>query len=441
MFICFSSLICFSSRAYAQIPLWPTIPVDQPWIAQYVFAPVPLPQLKYPGDQSVPAPEDLPVKVRQQPGYEPIGMRAGAWMFDPSLLVGEYYDSNVFSSNSTQRSDYVTVVAPTLRAHSLWDDHGLDIQAGTISNLYANNTGLNQTDANIRGRGWWNIQHDLQLLTSFQTAYLHDGVGTLSSPANAVQPTPYTLNSVDVTLRKQFNRLTGSLGMRIDSYDYGSTVAQNGTPISQDQRDGQIYWGHGRLDYAISPKFGVFAAGEVNHRDIRGLPGQTFDSNGYRVLAGVNMEFTRLITGEFGAGYVQQNFVASTIPDISGPAYRALLTWRPTRSVDVNFMAEQIVTQTSPTMTTGIIADLLQLAVDYEFRRNVVLSVAGARELDKFVADIRRDQVYTVDTRLKYNLDRVTSVAFWHKYIQRDSNIPAFSYQRQQVGINVTAQF
>jgi hypothetical protein len=87
------------------------------------------------------------------------------------------------------------------------------------------------------------------------------------------------------------------------------------------------------------------------------------------------------------------------------------------------------------------IADLLQLAVDYEIRRNVVLTVAGSRELDKFVADVRRDKVYTVDTRLKYLMNRMTSVAFWHKYIQRDSNIPVFSYDRQQVGINVTAQF
>jgi hypothetical protein len=340
-----------------------------------------------------------------------------------------------------RRSDVAALVAPTLRARTLWERHGLDIQAGTESIFYRENPGLDQTDANIRGKGWIDVHHDLKILTSFQTAYLHEQVGTLSSPLGAVQPTPYTLMSGDVTVRKEINRLTGSLGMRIDSYDYGSTVAANGSTINVDNRDGQIYWGHGRLDYAISPKLGVFTAAEVNHRNIRGVPGQPFDSNGYRVLSGVDVEFTRLITGELGAGYVRQDFVAPTIPDIAGPAYRALLTWRPTRSIDVNLIAEQIVTQSSPTTTTGVVADLLQLAVDYEIRRNVVLTVAGSRELDKFVADVRRDRVYTVDTRLKYLMNRVTSVAFWHKYIQRDSNIPVFSYDRQLVGINVTAQF
>jgi hypothetical protein len=429
------------SSSVAQVPMWPTVFIEPPWNAQHVFAPSLLPQLLYPGDPVRPPPEDTAVRTRQQPGYEPVGIRAGSWMLSPSLLVGSLYDNNVFSSSIMRRSDVAALVAPTLRARTLWERHGLDIQAGTESIFYRENPGLDQTDANIRGKGWIDVHHDLKILTSFQTAYLHEQVGTLSSPLGAVQPTPYTLMSGDVTVRKEINRLTGSLGMRIDSYDYGSTVAANGSTINVDNRDGQIYWGHGRLDYAISPKLGVFTAAEVNHRNIRGVPGQPFDSNGYRVLSGVDVEFTRLITGELGAGYVRQDFVAPTIPDIAGPAYRALLTWRPTRSIDVNLIAEQIVTQSSPTTTTGVVADLLQLAVDYEIRRNVVLTVAGSRELDKFVADVRRDRVYTVDTRLKYLMNRVTSVAFWHKYIQRDSNIPVFSYDRQLVGINVTAQF
>ena len=249
----------------------------------------------------------------------------------------------------------------------------MEIDAGAASIFYRQNPGLDQTNANIRARGWIDVHHDLKILTTFQTAYLHEQVGSLSSPAGAVQPTSYTLTYGDVTVRKEVNRLTGSVGMRVESYDYGSTVAQNGSTINQDNRDGQIYWGHGRLDYAISPRFAIFTAGEINHRNIRGIPGQPFDSDGYRVLSGVNVGFTRLLTAEFGAGYVQQDFAAPTIPDISGPAYRALLTWRPTRSLDVNLLAEQIVTQTSPTTTTGIIADLLQVAADYELRRNIVV--------------------------------------------------------------------
>ena len=117
------------------------------------------------------------------------------------------------------------------------------------------------------------------------------------------------------------------------------------------------------------------------------------------------------------------------------------MTWRPTRLLDVNLLAEQIVTQTSPTTTTGIIADLLQVAADYELRRNVIVTVAASREIDKFVDNVRRDNIYTVEGRLKYLPNRMSSIALWARYVQRDSNIPVFSYDRQQVGINVTARY
>jgi hypothetical protein len=45
--------------------------------------------------------------------------------------------------------------------------------------------------------------------------------------------------------------------------------------------------------------------------------------------------------------------------------------------IDVKFKAEQIVTQASETDATGIRADALALGLDYEFRRNVILSVWG----------------------------------------------------------------
>ena len=292
-------LVSDPSRALAQVALWPTVVIDPPWNAQHVFAPSPPPQLSYPGDISVALPEDTPVSTRQQPGYEPVGIRAGAWMFNPSLLVGGLYDSNVFASSTTRKSDIAAVVAPTLRARTLWERHGVEIHAGTESMFYRQNPGLDQTNAVVRGRAWFDVDHDLKILTSFQTAYLHEQVGSLSSPTGAVQPTPYVLTLGDLTVRKEVNRLTGSVGLRVESYDYGSTVAQNGSTINQDSRDGQIFWGHGRLDYALSPRLGLFTATEINHRSIRGVPGQSFDSDGYRVLSGFNVGFTRLLTAEF----------------------------------------------------------------------------------------------------------------------------------------------
>ena len=118
-----------------------------------------------------------------------------------------------------------------------------------------------------------------------------------------------------------------------------------------------------------------------------------------------------------------------------------MLTWRPTRMIDVNFKAEQIVTQTSDTSVTGVLANNFQLGVDYEllaqYRR------VGCRQLekDKFHGQPRNDQINTVDARIKYLPNRFGAISVFHRFTERDSNISTFSYQKHLVGFNATAQF
>jgi hypothetical protein len=430
-----------ASPANAQVIPSTNEDVAPPWNAQRIFEPSPLPNLADPDSREEVPPEDTPVKDRQQPGYEPVNIRAGSWMFSPALISGGFYDSNVFSSNTLKRSDIAAVFEPSLRAHTLWEQHGIDLKLDTQSTIYNQNSGLDQTNASLKGNAWFDIAHDLAVLTNFQIAHLNEGVGTLSSPANAVQPTPYDLLSGDISLRKEFNRLTTSAGIRVDSYDYGSTRAQDGTVINEDSRDGQIYTVHGRIDYAFSQTLGWFSGVEGNQRDIRGTPGQSLDSQGYRALSGFTVELTNLISGEFGAGYVQQRFDDPAIGTIEGPSYRAKLIWRPTRLLDVHFNAEQLVTETADTSSVGVLANAMQLGFDYELRRNVILSLAGGYESDQFFGQLRKDHVFTTDASIKYVLNRFGAISLFHRYTARDSNTPTFSYDKDQVGINVTAQF
>jgi hypothetical protein len=440
---CFAIAVVLAAVCSAQAQVVPmeVLPVAPPWSAQQLFEPSWLPDLTSPDLRPVIAPEDLPVRQRVQPGYEPIGFRAGSWMLNPLITGGALFDSNVFSAPSGAQSDLAAVAQATMRAHTLWAQHGLDLQANVQSFAYMNNPGLDQTNASLRGTGWLDLRHDAQILTAFQISHLNEGVGTLSSPTGAVKPTPYDLMSGDVTYRQEFNRLAAAFGARIDSYSYGTTEAQNGSVINQDNRDGQIYRLHGRVDYTLSPKLGVFTAAEGNTRDLRGTPANPLDSSGYRLLAGTNIELTHLITGEFAAGYTSQRFTDVTVGTIAGATYRALVAWHPTRLLDVTFKAEQVVTESSDTTSTGVRADAVQLGVDYELRRNVIFSAVAAYELENFFNQVRTDRVTTVGSQLKYILSRYGYISLEHRFVRRDSSIPTDSFDKNQVMFNVTAQF
>jgi hypothetical protein len=386
-------------------------------------------------------PEDTPVKTRVQPGYEAVGVRAGPWMFYPSLLVGGLYNSNVFASNTNRRGDLAFQVEPAFRLQSLWERHSIEVQGDLRSASYLNNPGLDQIDANFRTRARIDLRHDMTIVARMRVAHLNEPVGSLTSPQGAVQPTPYDMGEADATYVQQFGRLTASAGMGVASYNFGSTRGQNGTSISQDSRDGNIYTGHTRLEYLFSPKLSIFGALSVNRRDLRGTPIQSFASAGYRVLGGANFRLTPLVSGEVAAGYADQQFDAATIARIVGPTYRALLKWSPTRSLDIYLKAEHAVTDVVETAVTGVRADGVQLGFDYEVRRNVVFSAAGIYEKDRFFGQTREDTVLSSIAEIKYLLNRHLSVSLRHRYTNRDSNDPAFSYDRHELMFNATARY
>ena len=429
-------------RAHAQQLIVPTPDIVRPpWNSQRVFDPWPLPELTDPSAREPVATEDKPIKERVYPEYQARGIRSGSWMFYPSLRAGTLYDSNVFSSATNAQADFAARFGAGLHAQSLWERHGIDLQLMTDSLVYRNHSGLNQTDVSFRGTGKLDIDSTTQLLATLQAAYLHIEVGSLTSPTGAVEPTPYGFLSSDITLRKEFGRVTTSLGTRVDSYDFGSTRAQNGSIINQDSRDGQIYTAYGRVDYAFSDKSAIFTSLEGNQRNLRGSPGTPLDSEGYRSLTGFDIALTNLVRGEVAAGYQRQHFFANSIGNVEGPAYRAFLTWTPSRRVDVFFNAEQVVTEISDTSTTGVLARAAQLGVDYELRPNVVLSSALTYEKDLFKGQPREDNVYVAETGLKYLANNVLSIALKYRYSRRDSNIPVNSYDKHQISITASTRF
>jgi hypothetical protein len=333
------------------------------------------------------------------------------------------------------------VIEPSLGISSLWERHALDIQANLRSTSYREFTSLNQTDANIRVRGRIDLWHDAAILTNFRIASLHEGVGSLTSPTGAVEPTPYNFASGDVTYWQKIGRFAGAFGVRSDLYNYGSTRAQDGSTINQDSRDGRVHVAHTRFDYALSPSLGIFTAAEINQRDFRGTPTRSLSSDGYRTLTGLNIQLGRLVSGEFGVGYGSQRFDDPSIGTIAGATYRAVIIWSVTRVLDLHFKADRIVTQASDTVVGGIRADAFQLGLDYELRRNLILSVAGTYERDKFFGQIRDDNVYSTLTELKFLMNRYSYISAQHRYFRRNSSAPLSSYDKHEVSLSVTAHY
>ena len=139
------------TRVDAQVIQTPREFVMPPWNAQQVLEPTPSPILTDPDQRDDVAPEDMPVKDRLQPEYQPRGVRSGSWIFNPTLTAGTLYDSNVFSSDSNKQSDIAGLVGAALRARNSSEKNALDLSNWIRQSLtYLNHSGLNEVDADVQ---------------------------------------------------------------------------------------------------------------------------------------------------------------------------------------------------------------------------------------------------------------------------------------------------
>jgi hypothetical protein len=90
---------------------------------------------------------------------------------------------------------------------------------------------------------------------------------------------------------------------------------------------------------------------------------------------------------------------------------------------------------------SSVRARAVQLGIDYELLRNVVVSTSAMYESDKFIGQLRDDNVYATRAEVKYLPNRFSSIALRHNYTQRDSNVPTISYDKHEVSVHVTARF
>lgn len=102
----------------------------------------------------------------------------------------------------------------------------------------------------------------------------------------------------------------------------------------------------------ISPQIYAFAEPSI---DLRRYSNSFFDTNGYRVLAGLGSDMLSLFRGEIYGGYQSQSSVNGLLGRASAPSFGARLFYYPTRDITLSVSADQTLSSTSaPLLWTGV---------------------------------------------------------------------------------------
>ncbi|MEM7621393.1 MAG: outer membrane beta-barrel protein [Pseudomonadota bacterium] len=383
------------------------------------------------------------VRERPRPDYDPVGARIGSFLFYPSVKTGVEFDDNIFALSSGAVDDIIYLIDPQLVLKSQWSRHRLDFDFSLNHKEYQDNDDESYTDYKGTVESTVDVTRDFKIDASLFGGVLHEPRGSADSPtaSTAAEPTEYSQVEAKVSLNKTFNRLTMSFGAAYLEYDYDDVSASGGGVIDQDNRDGDIVTLVQKSSYEFSPGYKAFVYGEYNTRDFVGNPGLDRDSEGYRILSGVEFEVSRILKGEVGLGYLEQDYSEATFEDIDGFSYRSGFIWHPTSLMTIKANGERSVAETVVSGASGRLDTTAAVTLDYEILRNLIASPFFSYQFSDFKGDAREDTYITTGMNVDYMLNRHFHFGMSYNYIERDSNEVGLDYDRQKVGAHVKAQF
>lgn len=385
---------------------------------------------------------NVSVRDRARPGYDPVGVRAGAFTVFPEASVTGTFNDNIFATDTNTESDFITTLAARVSAASNWSRHSLNLRAGLAQQLYADNNDEDRFDWDVGGDGRIDITRDTNIGAGLSYAQLHEDRGAPNAIGLAAEPTEYSLFRANVGLNHRFNRVTTGVGATYANYDYDTVPLIGGGTLNQDFRDREEYTQFVRLGYDVSPDTNVYVRGTLNQREYDQKPPAVAlnrDSDGYAVVGGADFRLTNLAQGGVYVGYQTQDYDDPTLPEIDGLAFGANVDWFVTTLTTVRFEAASSIEETIAAGASGYTDNSAGIRVDHELMRNVILGGSASFANQNFEGIARDDDVVRAGLGVDYLLNRNFSLRLGYDYTDRDSSVTGLDYTRNEVGLTFSA--
>lgn len=383
---------------------------------------------------------NLPVRQRHHPEADPTGLAYGGILFYPSVLAGMAFDSNIYASPSNAADDMALVLAPELRIRVDGGAGQHELDLGATHYEYQEFDSESRTEAHARLRSARQLRTDVKLDTLFEAARRFEPRGSSLTASNSAQPIAYRDLRAETTVTKTFNRLGVAVGGGIRSVAFEDGETFSGVPVDQGFRDGTIITASVKPFYEFSPGYRAFTLLKANRRDFEGTGSLNRDSEGYDARAGLEFLLTSMLFGSLELGYLHQSYSDPLISDADGLSTKVNLQWLMTPLMTVSLFGARQVAELAAQNQEARIDLTAGARVDYELRRNVMVSMDASYTNEDFTGSNREDNILQIGSQIDYWMNSYLSFGLKYNYFERDSNLD-FSFNRHLVLLNVVAQY
>lgn len=372
---------------------------------------------------------NVSVLQRPRPELDQLGVRVGAFFVYPQIDLGLTSNDNVFAEPTGERDDIIYSAAPSFVALTNWSRHALTVGSNLSVREYADFDDESVVDWTAFADGRIDIVRD-----TFAT--VGAGYGALTEPRTAptgflatVEPVEFDQTTGYVGFERTVNRVRGQVKYDILDLAYDPAVlvpSLGGGVISNEFRDRFEQSLTVRGDYAISPATAVFGRLRLNNRDYdleapAIAAGSDRDSDGFTIDAGVDFDLTAVARGNIALGYTEQDYEGSDFNKVDGLAVSALVEWFPSSLTTVTAQAGRMINESSIPGSSGIESANIQISIDHELRRNVILNARGGFANDVYDGIDREDNRWTAAAGATYQVNRSVGVRGSISFTDQDS--------------------
>lgn len=378
----------------------------------------------------------------------------GGWLVYPTFYSGLLYDTNVFQTARRAVSSPGLELVPSLLAESNDGIHKTTLYGMADGRAYFNGNANNADTAAARlgaietfqplpdliatGQLDYTRQQDL-----FSTLGIDHSLTTLNPTAIGLAPTtnPASYNQLTASARAQKNFASAfvSLGGSLlgDIYD------KPATPVAPSPNN-TILTGAARGGLWLVPD--LYAYTELDF-DRRLFDVSTFNSSGYRALAGLGSDQIGLFRGEVYAGYQAESFDFAPLGTTGGAVWGGRLYYYPLPELNLSAAVDQLIGVSqlagsaatplgaSTKVTTALAQATYALAPEW-----ATSGRAGYIHTD-YVSSPRRDDAWTVGTTFTYSVWRNLGLAFDYQHVGMTSNTALQSFSRDVFTLGLTYKY
>ncbi|MGC4025052.1 MAG: outer membrane beta-barrel protein [Mesorhizobium sp.] len=348
------------------------------------------------------------LRRNEQDAFASPGIRSGSFILRPSIETGLLATSNATSSPG---GGDAIVSQSTMRTNVVSDWERDSFELNTYSTFEKSISGedLKQTEAQIEATFIHELANDYRL-----RVFSSYGVGpeAFDSPVEITgavdQPIQQTLTG-RAEILKDAGKLRLAIGGDVDREWYGGAKLQDGSVISQADRDNTLATAKLRVGYSFSPSLTPFVEVRAGRRKYD----EALDSAGYdrsaghqEALAGIAFDRGEKFWGELALGYVREKPDDDRLDAIEGLNASADINWSPFRGTNVNLLGT---TQVEGTTTPGWSGSILYsglLTVERQMRSDLTGSIAGGIGYRDYQGNGDYDMIYTAEASATWWMNR-----------------------------------